>query len=390
MDDLLTIIRSNDLNNLSKLLGQIDRSYLFSKTFHLFSDQIDFSRSIIIIPCSGLTLLHIAAYEDSLECFGFLHSHDFSLDIVSHDNYLPLHYALVGASFECLNYILEHDKQQFFTHFDLEYTLIHMGIISKNVEVLVFLSRVGVEIDASVSNDYIKFAIRIMSYDCLRYLLKHITIKDPFDNDESLLMTVIKRKQLEPIKLLIEFGADPYFISFKNKTALSIACFYSDREVVRLLCSIMDNIDLPADIKADGAVHWLCQSKDVEIAKIMLSKNIDVNRINHRGESGPFYLFDSCEEEVVIQILELLIKHGFDVNIFGPESKTTCLGSCVIGITKNINVIEYLIQKGANINGPLRKYETIANYILKIVNSEPSSPLNIIAQKYILHNVKES
>ena len=53
-----------------------------------------------------LTLLHIAAMSDSLECFIFLIANDFEFNIKNAKNYLPIHYACYFNSLEVVTYIL--------------------------------------------------------------------------------------------------------------------------------------------------------------------------------------------------------------------------------------------------------------------------------------------
>ena len=42
----------------------------------------------------------------------------------------------------------------------------------------------------------------------------------------------------------------------------------------------MSNIEIDQSIRAKAAVHWICQSKDPEIVKIVLNKGINVNYLD--------------------------------------------------------------------------------------------------------------
>lgn len=73
-----------------------------------------------LIPCSELSLLHIAAFYDHLEMFILLQSQGIPLRVKSAAQYLPLHYACVGNAKEVVAYILENDPEQAVIELDVE------------------------------------------------------------------------------------------------------------------------------------------------------------------------------------------------------------------------------------------------------------------------------
>ena len=101
-----------------------------------------------------------------------------------------------------------------------------------------------------------------------------------------------------------------------------------------------------------AAVHWICQSINPEIARTILSKGIDVNRLDEEGHAGTFCLVDHADEDVTIQIIELLCEYGFDVNIKCISADCTpqnsVLGDFVSSIHRPIKVIDWLLDHGAD------------------------------------------
>lgn len=83
----------------------------------------------------------------------------------------------------------------------------------------------------------------------------------------------------------------------------------------------MGNIERATDIEiplpnVKGPVHWMCTLLDVDIAKEFLKFNIDVNRFDQDGNTGLYFLKNKPKyEKEVLEIMELLINAGFDVNI---------------------------------------------------------------------------
>lgn len=60
----------------------------------------------ILLPIQELSLIHIAALFDSLECFVTLQRKGFEINTRSSNGYLPIHYACCLGSIEVTTYIL--------------------------------------------------------------------------------------------------------------------------------------------------------------------------------------------------------------------------------------------------------------------------------------------
>lgn len=64
-----------------------------------------------LLPLDNITLLHIAALFDSLECFVILERYGFKIDCKSVDDYQPLHYACMLGALEVTSYILSQNPK---------------------------------------------------------------------------------------------------------------------------------------------------------------------------------------------------------------------------------------------------------------------------------------
>ena len=140
----------------------------------------------------------------------------------------------------------------------------------------------------------------------------------------------------------------------------------------------MSNIELPPNLQCKSAVHWICISCKPEIARIILAKGIDVNRLDHDGHMGPFYMLDVGDEDEVIEVFELLLQAGLDIN---KKTKTTSsiLGEFVTSITKPLKIIEWLLAHGASMNSKLKTGQTIYEFMR---HCEHSPELSVLAKKY--------
>lgn len=353
-------------------------------------DAATHKQTSLLLSVTGLSLMHIAAFEDSLETFMFLEQH-IPIDIKSADSYLPIHYACLNGSVECLTYILDKDPVQATTIYKTEWQCLQLATAANSPEVLQILFDYKADLKAVMNgpNDPIGRSIKQKNVECLKLLLKHCPMSLRNTQNMTLIMLALINNKPDAIPLLIDAGVDLSFISADNQTALSLACFQGQTEIVRLICQKLDNIDLPPTIKSKAAVHWLCESKSPEIARIILEKEIDVNRVDKDGHLGPFYLLDVAESDVLIEILELLVNAGLKIDSVANPTMNTLLGDYVTGIKKQYEVIDWLLSQGANIDAPLKgisNEQTIADFILDLISKdmkESSLGLMKIAQKWI-------
>ncbi|OHT10034.1 hypothetical protein TRFO_20837 [Tritrichomonas foetus] len=134
------------------------------------------------------------------------------------------------------------------------------------------------------------------------------------------------------------------------ESALSLACFSGDEELVKYLLNYVTQIDRSPDIKCKSAIHWICQSHSLNIVREVLKHNIDVNRFDDKGQPGPFYLLDRTSEEVTIDILELLVQYGYDINNVYRyhQQQKSLLCHFLSGIKPVYRIIEWLLQHGAD------------------------------------------
>ena len=98
------------------------------------------------------------------------------------------------------------------------------------------------------------------------------------------LMLAVAYGQEKAVQILLKSGESnvSYFNKF-NQSALSLACYYSNVEYVKEIPSYLVDVDLLSCIKGQGAVHWICQSKSLEIARKLLGKGVDINRIDENA-----------------------------------------------------------------------------------------------------------
>ena len=133
LEEIALLVCRNNLQELAKINDEEQRNMLtginFSLPYYFIfffflisnfrSDHYLFStigtlddKSLFILPSDYISLLHIAAYCDSLESFIFLNNIGISIDQKSVNSYLSIHYACLSESYEIVAYILSIDSHQ--------------------------------------------------------------------------------------------------------------------------------------------------------------------------------------------------------------------------------------------------------------------------------------
>ena len=327
-------------NRMSRLIFSFPKYFLDDKTnyYPLSKEKVG--------------LIHIAAYYDSLETLLYL-ERTLKINVLTttQTNYNVLHYACSGNAIEVAEYILQKFPNLAKVETQTDFQYIYLAEEGNSPEILKLLFKKGASLKGpgTLANHPITQSIKHKNVKCLEILLKN-TSHSKENAEYNALMLAIKYNQASAIPLLLDAGIDPAERTPTNETALFLNCFWMrDVNTTRLLCNRLVDIDIPANIKDKAAVHWLCMSKSPEIAAIMLEKNIDVNRFDKDGQLGPFYLVDAgVSDDVIIQILEMLYEHGFQIDLRYSEKHNTILGHFVQAMDIQHKVIKWLISKGAN------------------------------------------
>lgn len=366
---LVECIKANDIVQLRKTMKpDRPKDYLEKKDDLFPRDQKE--SPLNSLKGNNVSLLHIAAAANALECFLYLHLQcGYPIDIKASDLKLPFHYAVNYGAADVLAYILQYYDQKFGRAkleellFMDDYTrqitdpkprdsVLYLAAEGGVTEVFDLLFHYGYNCEKYLPKCKPKIhlvleqIIKLKRSDMLQVCLKYIK-PSKTGAETTPLMNAIIVQQPSAVPLLLESNCDPTFISSDHKTAMSLACFYSMKDVVRQLADRMDSVDLPPDIKAPAAVHWICQSKSLEIAKILCQKGIDVNRLDNENHMGPYFILDIGEEDEVLEIFKEFKEHGLKVN-FHAKDRNTILGDCLTAIQIRPKIIDWLLSVGAD------------------------------------------
>lgn len=358
-------VLNNDLDILSsanlplEILSQVNYSIPLDTPF--FSIK---TISNTILSLNNLSLMHIAAYADSLEVFVYLEKRGIPIDIFSGNSYLPIHYAVFHSSTEIFFYIL--GKKPDFTSnvYHLPKTLIALSIHSRSSIILQSLLSSGVPFTSSpqISDDPISLSIYLGAENLLKILLEEksrLGIKSTAK--ESPLTLAISVGSEKAVELLLNAGEAS--CCYNKFNPLHAACIKRMVKSVSLLCKYSQFFEeapnFDSSILKSQPVHWGCQSHSPEIMSLLLKRGINVNALDGQGRSGPAYLCDGPSEKDTIEILNMLLDEGLNLEIGGNQNSPATLGKecpkktvlvefTISSVTKQRNVVKWLLDHGAN------------------------------------------
>ena len=365
-DYLVSAIRKNNVAKLQKKLEEMPRREAFTGAVFNVPGNVNKGH----LPMTSLSLMHIAALFDALDCFICLEtSFDLKYDEESADSYRPIHYACYNGSYEVVCYIIAKDPLQARLLPAVEHHLIYLATVSGNADILELILANGADVLAheNVKDKPVEQAIKRRHVECLKLLLKNKLVKTRDVREYSTLMMAIANLERDAVPMLLEYGEDPNYITNKDHhSALFLACFLGKEwlDTVKLLCEKATKIDLDPGINDKAAIHWACSSKSPEILGVILDKGVDVNRLDKNGHTGLHYLLDSCDEETTIKMMEMMVQNGLTLD--GPN--LSIIVDFITAIKKPCKVIAWLFAHGVN---PLATYQgkTIAQYVQAVART---------------------
>jgi|GEM_PF-3471955 len=152
------------------------------------------------------------------------------------------------------------------------------------------------------------------------------------------------------VQLLIINGADVKKANRYGKTPLAQAVYGGYIKIVQALINAGADID-QIDLKGKTAVFVAVSEKKVEIIKELINAKADINKTDYEGYTALL----KAAYLGYTKIMKILIDAGADINKTDYEGCTAVLRAAYEGDTE---IVKALIAAGADINKPNNKGET--------------------------------
>lgn len=188
---------------------------------------------------------------------------------------------------------------------------------------------------------------------------------------KNVLYGIIERKNIQLLRVLIEYGIDLDWHRKGYCTLLEHACIYGNAEIIELLAKSGCNLNMPMNdvcqrlaarnrfhtlkyllkqgmkpdvLSWDGrtGLHWAAQEGNVEIVKLLIESGANVNIMDENAQT-PLYI--ACAENH-IDVVRVLLEHNAIVDLTG-DTVTPLIIACICG---NYEVVCTLIEHGADVN----------------------------------------
>ena len=326
------------LQNNVEEVAKYESLYLrqFNLDFFQKKNSKNSNYSLASLPLTMLFPLHVATLNDSLEAYIYI-SKKTKMTSTTPDsnNFTAIHYACLYDSYEIVSYCFElaktnqKMKKEIEELFENNYrtnnqssVLCLLACKGNSLRILELLVENGYKIVPRLNIICEDIAFRMRNTQILKYLLKRCDITKP---DIFILYHAIQTRSLNVIPLIIN-ELDCNLNEYDENTFLTplfCACFsyshddktkeFSFKDVIKLLLGKMTEIDIPLIINYKAAAHWMCFTGDIEIIKMFLQHNIDINRLDQNGKSCISYI-PNLPEQDTLAILNLLYEYGIDLN----------------------------------------------------------------------------
>lgn len=356
-------IRINDVMLLKTLTVQSDSVYEISAQDRFITNSS--------YPLEQMTLLHVAAYFNAIDCFVYLvnecESFSGKINNESAKFYTPFHYACMFNSFEVASYIFQYYSlnenlnveelyQNDYTTQDETKAVIKMCMNVGSYDILkLLITKYNYSIEKASKNkpkmiieNCITDAIQNKYVKCLELIYSTLPISASH-SDRTPLMTAIVYYDLQAVDLFLDGKINPAYKNSNDQTALSLACFLKYKDICLKILEYLDDPDIDPKYKAPAAIHWICGFGDPDVAEAVISKGINVNRTDDKGWYGLRYAtFTKDNEDNYLKIFKMMKERQWDVNM--NSSNCPCiLAYLLTNIYQPPKLIEWLLYNEADL-----------------------------------------
>jgi len=183
------------------------------------------------------------------------------------------------------------------------------------------------------------------------------------------------------VKLLLEYGADAYFVGEKNQNAFDIAREKDFSHIEQLLLNpqVKYNIEQVKQTRQIRLFEAVSRGRPEQVSAL-LDQGADINLKENKSGQTPLISASSRQRENIVQ---LLLDKGADVHARDIDGETALMAAAEKG---NTTIVKMLLEKGADIDTKNKQGETP---LLKAAEKENLDMLNFLLENAADINAKD-
>ena len=351
-DLLVKQVIGNDSENIKSVNKT---QYIRNTSFRLFpverEQDITLESYIPNFPRSDLSLAHVAAFYDALECLIVVLDSGIEVDAVTSDGYTPLMYACANSSLECATYLLSKKADPNKETQKYNRSPLYFAAYSGSSTLLGLLFDYNAKMPNTLKRDNnpLMAAIQSKHIDCLEILLKR-GFKPTFkDGEFSPLMNAINMHLDDAIELLLQKGADVKFTNSKGNTALVLAIRRNSLPLVKLLLSYGAKVDTYEVSTMQTPLHLACSKGNLEMVKLLVKAGADLKAQDAKQRIATFYAINADVKDI-IPLMSYLYENGLDFNHTDKDNSTVLHDLLSDSQKATPEVLSFLLSHGARID----------------------------------------
>ncbi|CAH0549306.1 unnamed protein product [Brassicogethes aeneus] len=337
-------IDAQDINGKSPLIFAVSNNHTETAKF-LINKGADVN---LRGSKDNATALHDAAATGNVEIAKVLLSKDADIDAQDINGYSPLMFAVIKNHTETAKFLINHGADVNLRSSKYNRTALHDAAATGNVEIAKVLLSKDADIDAQDINGYspLMFAVNKNHTETAKFLINHgadVNLRSSKYNSTAL-HDAAATENVEIAKVLLSKDADIDAQDINGYSPLMFAVIKNHTETAKFLINKGADVNLRGSKSNATALHVAAATGNVEIAKVLLSKDADIDAQDINGYSPLIYAVRKNHTETA----KFLINKGADVNLRGSKDNATALHDAAA--TGNVEIANVLVSNGADIN----------------------------------------
>lgn len=224
----------------------------------------------------------------------------------------------------------KNDKNDTINNFNINQQF-YAAVAENNIDKMKKWLKVGANVNVRNENDQAATQLALLNdnYEMLRILIENygadVNSKNN-NNGINLITLACVLDNVQVLKLLIDNGANPDCSDLEKQTPLHHCVQFDSQAACKYLLDAGANVNVKGGPNMDSLLHYACFESNLEIIKLLCSRNdIDLNAKNALGQTA-FYII--CTTSANIKIINFLIEHRVDINLKDSKNISPIGAAC--------------------------------------------------------------